>query len=283
MNSQAHAVISCFNTDPSNLAEYFPSVSIYDQSDKKRFANLINSKFAEVITTPNSGHSLSHYIMYILKNYDNLPEYIYFLKSNLIGRHIDRITFEQILAKNTNRNGYVGFFHDSSFRDKRRIAYYLSAGLFIERNNAWYLKDKVTKYFNSYTDFLKFLYVKPIIPEYVPFTPGACFGVSGDQIRNVPKNAWEALLEISTYSYFPPEAYLVERALFTLLNSPFRFRHHFDSKILLDQELARILKQQSRKMILAKQRNRFLNRNGIVFKIYFKILSKYRFEITSRY
>ncbi len=281
MQYPAHAVISCFNTDPTNLTKRFATFSIYDQSDHPEVSTEINSRFTNVIHTTNSGHSLSHYLMYILENYENLPEYIYFLKSNLINRHIDQICFENLLSK--TGNGYVGLFNDSTFQDKKRIAYFLLPGLFIERNNSWYLGEKETRFFGSYDEFLSFLFVKPIHPEYVPFTPGACFGVSGSQLRSIPKNVWLALLKISTYSYFPPEAYLVERVLFTLFHSPFQFNTHFKSEESLDHELKIREKRNSRKRRMIAKRYRVFPRNGFLYKAYFKFLSKYRFEITSRY
>lgn len=281
-----HAVISCYNSDPAMLIPYFSSVTLYDQSTDTNYANLISTKYKDVVQTQNSGHNISDYIKFILENYENLPDYTFFIKSNTIDRHIDKSTFEKVIKKSYEEEmmgGYAGLFKDSNFRDKKRIAYFLMPGIFLERNNSWYIKNSNPRYFRSYDSFLRFLYENPIIPEYIPFTPGACFGVSKGQIAQIPKPVWATLLKISTYRYFPPEAYLVERVIFTLFTAPYKFNSHFESVERAFDEAESRARELSQYLETRVFLEKAVPKSGILYKVYFKMLSKLRFEITKRY
>ena len=278
-----HGVISTFNCDPRYLTKFFESCSIYDQSTDGQLAKELSLAFPTLKVTENSGHSLSHYLAYIIENYENLPRYIVFLKSNVVPRHIDEKTFNKCINLAKLESGYVSFFHDKNFVDKIRIEYHVYPGLFLERNNSWYMKRLDSRYFSDFNQLLSFIFENPIIPEFVPFTPGACFGISSNQIRNIPIEVWRFLEEISTYKYFPSEAFLVERILFTLFHAPYEFRHYFlnDSeewKEQLDIFSSKRIGKEVRKKNRAK-----LKSSRYLYRFVAKLESKLRFELDSRF
>ncbi len=65
----------------------------------------------------------------------------------------------------------------------------------------------------NYNDLLTFVFKDPIIPEWVLFSPGACYIVSKEQVEKYPIVFYENLKYLVSYTYFPSEAYHVERML----------------------------------------------------------------------
>ena len=278
-----HGVISTFNNDPRYLTKLFESYSIYDQSTDGHLAKELSLEFPKLKVTKNSGHSLSHYFAYIIENYEDLPSYLVFLKSNVVPRHIDENTFNRCIDLARLESGYVSFFNDENFVDKIRIAYHVYPGLFLERNNSWYMKRLESRYFSDFNQLLSFIFENPIAPEFVPFTPGACFGISSNQIRNIPIEVWRFLEEISTYKYFPSEAFLVERILFTLFNAPYEFQHYFlngseEWQEQLEAFANKRMAIESRKKNVARLKSR-----SYLYKFVAKLESKLRFELDSRF
>jgi len=219
------AVISIYNNNPASIVAKFKTVVLYDQSDQRDFQNLIHNHFPGSERMENSGHSLSSYFKYIIEHYSSLPFRIHFLKSNVSPRHIS----ESSLTRKLNLSGLVPIFDDENFTDKHRIAYHLFPGYFIERNNSWFMKDTQPKYFDSCNDLLKYMFQDPIMPEYLLFAPGGNYSTYGDSLKLYPVNFYKFLHFITTYQYFPAEAYLVERLLFIIFTSEYQINwENFD-------------------------------------------------------
>jgi hypothetical protein len=271
---------------PDNLVGYFKTFSIYDQSDNSEFSRKIAESYPNSIPTINSGHSLSHYFAYIIENWNELPDYVVFLKSNVVPRHIDAHTFERCIDLARLKSGYVSFFNDENFKDKTRIAYHIYPGLFLERNNSWYVKRLEKQYFNDFNQLLNFLFINPKLPEFVPFTPGACFGVTSSQIHRIPLEVWKFLEEITTYRYFPSEAYLVERVLFILLHAPYEIQPYFISESdSWRVHLRRIQTETQMEALKPKkiQAIKFKKIKQLVYQLIVKVEAKLRFELDSRF
>ena len=219
------AVISVFNDDPSQLISKFPKIALFDQSSKSEIRNLIDIEYPNRIRVDNYGTSLPNYFSYIIENYNELPSRLFFLKSNVFPRHISEARFDQKL----NLEGLIPFFNDENFKDKSRVAYHLIPGYFIERNNSWYMQEKLSKYFASYNNLLDYIFVKPIFPEYVLFAPGANYSTTKTSIQKYPLNFWKFCYFITSYNFFPPEAFLIERMLFTIFTSEYEIKlENFD-------------------------------------------------------
>ncbi len=279
-----HGVISTYNNKPTNIIKFFKSYSIYDQSSDTKLAKELLKLYPNITVTKNSGHSLSHYFAYIIENYEKLPVYIVFLKSNVVPRHIDLDTFERCMEKATIKSGYISFFNDENFRDKVRVAYHIYPGLFLERNNSWYMKRMPTRYFSNFNQLLEFVFKNPKIPEFVPFTPGACFGISASHIQKIPLEVWKFLELITTYSYFPSEAYLVERFLFILFHAPYEFQPYFleenpDWRLYAEQLQVKVLES----LECQTNKNRTRNCKNLVYSMLVKIESKLRYELDLRF
>ncbi len=206
------AVISNFNLYPLSILDYFEKFVLYDQSTDKAIQNLVLENHPQTKITENSGHSISHYLKFIIENYYEMPQEIVFLKSNVVPRHIDKTTFDSFIL----RPGLFPIFHDAKFVDKPGIAYSLYPGLLLEKNNSWYCSQTESSFFHSYDELFAFLFSFSKHNSYNIFAPGANYRVPSSKILNYPIFFWELLHHIVTYRFFPQEAYIVERMLFVI-------------------------------------------------------------------
>ena len=100
-------------------------------------------------------------------------------------------------------------------------------GHFIERNNSWYVNWSTSHYFSTYNELLIFLFESPHLPDWVLFAPGANYRVTSSRIKAYPLVFWEFLLWIVTYEFFPTEAYIVERMLYTIFQASYGVNDNF--------------------------------------------------------
>ncbi len=263
------AVISNYNIDPSKLVRRFNNVILYDQSDLVETQNLIDTLFPNRIRSQNSGHSLSNYFKFIIDNYPDLPYRIHFLKSNIFPRHID----EETLGRKLRLSGVVPMFNDQSFEDKARIAYHLLPGFFIEKNNSWFMQGANSTYFATCNEFLSYSFKQPILPEYLLFAPGGNYSTYGPMLKLYPLNFWKFLHYVTTYQYFPAEAYIVERLLFIIFSAEYEVNQdNFDD--LWFEKLEENRKRLFQKNLVSKS-----TKNCWIIK---KLTSKLVFELDKR-
>lgn len=202
-------IISNYNTDPEKYLEYCKDYHIYDQSSDIKIREQLKAKYTKISFVENSGHNITNYFRYFIDHYDHLPAHMMLAKGNMIGRHISQEFFDCVYA-----NKYYTFLYDDrGYADKCGVAYQLYDGAFLEINNSWYALTKTHRYFTNYNDLLSFIFKNPIIPRWVLFSPGACYIVSREQVMKYPKVFYENLKDLVSYTYFPSEAYQVERML----------------------------------------------------------------------
>jgi len=268
------AVISCFNDDPSLLISKFTKFVLFDQSSKIEIRKIIDMKFPSRIRVENFGTSLPNYFSYIIENYTRLPQRIFLLKSNVFPRHISEADFDQKM----NLEGLIPIFNDENFMDKSRVAYHLIPGYFVERNNSWYMQDKKPKYFETYNALLNYLFIEPIFPEYVLFAPGANYSITKTSIQKYPLNFWKFCYFLTSYNYFPPEAFLIERMLYTILTSEYEMKlDNFD-----DMWLSKLFLQElSTKSPEKISNSKIINKKTIpvLYKFRRKIIKKIIYEL----
>jgi hypothetical protein len=209
----AHFVVSNFNADPTDLLSYSTSYSLYDQSDDPMIVDFMHTHYPNANFVANSGHSLTNYFSYLEENWNNLPSTIALLKSNVIGRHTSRAYFERNYA-----NQHYTFLFDDPV-PPNTVSSLLYESAFLEWNDSWYATSKPRRYFSTYNQVLNFLYVDPVLPKWVLFSPGACYIVPRPSIERLPPSLFSLLRFMVSYQYFPAEAYFVERILHTVFSS----------------------------------------------------------------
>lgn len=219
-------LIHNFNTIPTQLIEMCEDYIIYDCSSQKEVKEQLHGMGLKVKDIPNTGHNITSYFSYFAENYDNLPEVICLLKGNMIGRHCSEEFFEQVY----DNKSFTFLYDEKQYWDK--FAKFTADGqkneigttflgmenVYIEKNNSWYADspNHPKKYFNDVDDLLRFIYKKPMIPQYCMFSPGACFIVRREQVLKHSREFYlnlNKLMDYGTAPNFPSEAHQVERIL----------------------------------------------------------------------
>lgn len=228
-------IISNYNTDPEQYLKYCEDYLIYDQSPDVEIREGLRHKYSKISFVENTGHNISDYFRYFIDHYESLPQYMMLAKGNMIGRHVTLEYFERVY----DNKCYTSLYDDRSWLDKRGIAYQLYDGAFLEINNAWYASAKSHKYFKSYNELLSFVFKHPIIPHWLLFSPGACYIVSREQVLKYPKEFYENLKFLVSYTYFPSEAYHVERMLNVIFSANYEINPYMKDVSAFHEELTK--------------------------------------------
>jgi hypothetical protein len=214
----SHLVVSNFNTDPTDVLVHATSYTIYDQSTDPAIAKLVAEKFPSSIRAHNSGHNISDYLRFVSDHWEDLsPDgSTALVKGNIIGRHVTREFFDRSMLK----SNYTFLYQDPSVGLRQGISSLLFESSFLEKNNSWFADSKRHRYFATTNELINFLYLEPVFPDWLNFAPGACYIVPNSMLLALPRSLFSILHEVVTYCYFPSEAYMVERLLHMILNSP---------------------------------------------------------------
>lgn len=215
-------IISNYNTDPGIYLQYCNDYHIYDQSTDSTIKEKLKEKYNKISFVENTGHNISDYFRFFIDNYASLPECMMLAKGNMIGRHLTQEFFDKVYANQY----YTLLYNDRENKDKCGVAYQLYDGAFLEINNSWYALTKTHKYFTNFNNFLGFVFKEPIIPQWLLFSPGACYIVSRQQVQKYPKIFYENLKDLISYTYFPAEAYFVERVLHIIFSANYELNEH---------------------------------------------------------
>lgn len=225
-------IIHNFNTVPTDLTRLCNDCIIYDCSTDRAVKPELRRMGLKVRDVENTGHNITTYFSYFAQNYDELPEVMCLLKGNMIGRHCSREFFEQVY----DDKSFTFLYDEKQYWDK--FSRYRGNGeknelgntflamenVYVEKNDSWYVEspNHPKKYFNDPDDLLRFIYKKPMIPQYFMFAPGACYIVRREQIRRHSREFYLNLNKIMNYGMnpgFPSEAHQIERILPILFNS----------------------------------------------------------------
>jgi hypothetical protein len=169
-------------------------------------------------------------------------------------------------------NHYTHLFHVDETGHNVNAADYLFEGFFLERNDSWYVEFKEHEYFCSFNDFHQFVFADFPTPNWLMFSPGACFIVESSRIKNYPRDMYAVLSFLCSYEFFPAESYMIERILPTLFLSEMKLQPHIFE---LDKAIS-ILKNRKLQKSLALKGKKSGHTCGIEKhnKIQFKIRRK---------
>lgn len=219
-------VVSVYNDNPENLLKFFSAgYYIYNNSDSNQEPL---KGLDQVRAMNNPGHSLYNFLTFIIENYESLPLRLALVKSNIVPRHVES---EGALADLLVREAPQMLWSDSTFTANPVSQKMEPPNLFMESNTSWYLRDGDTRprFFGSFDQFERFIFVKPSRKAWVRFSPGACYLVSKENVLAAPKELYEFLRVVSSYKFFPKEAYLVERILWQAFNPETEFQPRFNN------------------------------------------------------
>ena len=206
------------NVEESWVHKHAENYLIYDRAERWEETDKIKRQ-------KNVGQNIYDIFDFIVTHYDNLPEFTIFCRACIFfpkGRekplssgNCSEETFLR-LANNkilTELQDYGSEVHDNTASKMDKDGGYL------ELNNSWWFPIHKGRYFKSVNDFLKDIYVNPEIPEYIRFSPGACYIVPKSNILKHNKYFYERMREYVSWDIVVGEAHMMERCLYTIFTS----------------------------------------------------------------
>lgn len=216
--------VSYYLNDIEWLSQYYDRCIFYDKSwagapvdnhgSTYTKAVPLTEKYPDlkVVRSSVNGYNIYDYLQYIIDFYDVLPDVVFFLKGNTFPRHCSRFKVEHAISA-----GLIDKFHDNPVI-RNSLNLNVAGARFVEANTSWYADQGVhpVRYFASYKEFFNFCFPKQEVPDFLQFTPGACFSTEASNIKKYPLNFYRNLQSFVAYSRLPSEALFLERSLETI-------------------------------------------------------------------
>jgi hypothetical protein len=229
-------IISNYNTDPECYLSYCSDYLIYDQSTEEPVKLLLREKYQKIQFVENTGHNLSDYFRFFHENWGSLPETMILAKGNMIGRHLSQAFFDRVV----NNRVFTHLYEDRTYKEKPGVSSQLFDGHFLEINTSWYMKTKPHRYFETFNSMLRFIFKDPLIPAWLVFSPGACYIVPREHVQHYPASFWLNLKNLVSYTYFPAEAYVIERMLPIIFSNTYELNPWMIDSELFNAELEKL-------------------------------------------
>lgn len=189
----------------------------------KEGANVRNAP-TDLVKIPNYGYNIYAYLLFIIENYSNLPEFILFTKNNVYPRHISEEIFVSLLSRKAR---YI--FDPHSCEYKKPFAFIDIDGKFCELNNSWYLQRNKCKFFGSLNSFLNHFFDLIDNPQYVRFPPGGNILVRKNDVLCRPIEFYEKLVSCIDYTENAPESFFLERSIDMIFNPDVSISKNFEN------------------------------------------------------
>jgi|688.fasta_scaffold334760_2 hypothetical protein len=222
------AIITDYNRLPWDIestwiVKYFgEDYLIYDKYH--RFPENENVKHS-----PDVGVNIYDLFNFTYENYDNLPDICFFCKDDVIGRHCSVEKFEKILTNEefTPIENYI----------RNTPHYHPGIYAYVTENDEYYESYREInyvagiqypcKYVFSYRDLISEIFESPSFEDYIRFAPGANYIIPKKTLLKFNKDFYLRMREIVSWCERPGEAYILERAICTIFDSPFEIKQKY--------------------------------------------------------
>jgi len=224
-------VVSDYGWLPDNLEEswvvkYTDNYLIYDRKHRWEESDRIKHQ-------KNVGQNVYDMFDFIITHYDNLPDVTIFCRACLF------FPKDQIYPKssgNCSEEKFIELINNETFTEIHNYGKETEGGAsritddggYLEINNSWYFGPLPNvdgsqyqlerKYFSDYNEFMRDVYVNPIIQQWIRFSPGCNYIIPKSNILRYSKNFYDKIREY--LSWAPDmriaEAHMIERALYTI-------------------------------------------------------------------
>ncbi len=199
----------CFT--PEWLKDY-PELDyfIIDQSEDKEWLKDFPQERTAYVK--NEGNVDYQKLLFIIDNYDHLPNAFLWGKTNLF-KYVD----EEIFKKALRDEKFTPLLKKDhkTYSDKLGVVcYYDDDGMYNERQDNWYVQQFKT-HFKSFSDFAHYLGVKNP-GSYIPFPPGGNFILTRDRVHRYARDFYVRMAETLPHSQLPCEAQFCERIYYTI-------------------------------------------------------------------
>ena len=206
------ATLINYNFDPAWLKDYPElEVTMYDRSDDGIERNL--TQYGAIYKTPNKGDVDFDKLGWLIENYDNLPDYFLWSKSNLF-KFITKEEWDKV----KNNKVFTPIFTQThkTYSDYRGMVCKYEGGIYKERADSWFFHAGLdtSGQFNNWGDWIKYFH----LPDeyFIPFAPGGSYILTPEKIRRYSRNFYEEMRNTLPYAQHPVEAHLCERSYYYL-------------------------------------------------------------------
>ena len=224
-------VASDYNWLPQDLSKswiskYTDNYLIYDRAHRLEESD-------KVVHQKNVGQNIYDMFDFIVTHYDNLPDATIFCRACIL---FPKVTPEGQSYGNCSEEKFVSVMNSRTFTELHDFGPEVHngfsskmgpAGGFLEINNSWYMHHVPWKYFNNLNTFLRHVYVDPIIPEYIRFSPGGNYIIPRVNILRYSKNFYKKIREYLGWECLVAEAHMLERSLYTIFTCDYEVRDEY--------------------------------------------------------
>lgn len=187
-------IVAKYNEDVSWLDGY-KNVIVYDKLNDKDL--------------PNIGRESHTYLTYIIENYDNLPDVVFFTQGNISEHNYSNISgFLNVenFSKNLKEYPFNYYFYCKNLGWNNDHLYYWKGPLYPKEELGF------TQWFKKYIDN------EYDINSGITFWMGAIFSVSKELIQARPKEYYQMLLDLIPKTHNPEVGHYFERSWFYIFN-----------------------------------------------------------------
>jgi len=201
---------------------YTDNFLVYDRQHRFTESN-------KVIHQKNVGCNIYDIFDFVYSNYDNLPEIMIFCKGNVVPRHCGFEKFNSII-NNLEFTSIENYIRESPKYQPNIYAYVDEDDGYhenpIEVNNTVNLIH-FSKYIFSYEQLLSEIFENPTFSEYIRFAPGGNYIIPKNDILRYNKLFYKTMREYVSWHPRPGEAFLLERALYTIYKNNFEIKNKY--------------------------------------------------------
>lgn len=201
------AILVNYNFTPDWLLDSGLDYLIYDRSDSDGYLKDLPKE--RIIKTENVGNVDFDKLSYLVENYDQLPEFFLWGKTNL-WQYTD-VPLESI--KESKEFRPLSKQDHRAYSDRFGQVCYYENGIYHERNDSWYLNVQGAKY-RSFQDWAKDFLIPS--PNYIPFAPGGNYVLTREVVHRYSRDYYARMRDTMPYCQTPGEAQLAERSYYLL-------------------------------------------------------------------
>lgn len=215
-------ILSNYNFTPNWLKDYTEDYFIYDRSENRDF--LKDFPQEKIRYVENKGSDIFDKFLWIIENYENLPQIVLLSKSNIF-KYITEAEFDEVKDNKTFTplltQNHKEVICDSGMPEPGKPFSFYKDGMYHELNYPSYLKSHKTKdpiwcYLDTFYNFalVELLGIKDL--KYIPFAPGSNYILPKENILKHSKDFYKELRSYLEWDKYPGEAMIIERGLFLL-------------------------------------------------------------------
>lgn len=201
-----------YNYTPTWLLESDLDWHLVDRSDSKEY--LKDFPQERITYEPNFGQVDYPKLMFLYEQYDNLPDYFLWSKSNLF-KSITEEEWDKVKHNKTFTPLLTQNHRTYADPDGNQVCYYQD-GMYHERIGIIDSMHEVLPWRHAKT-FSEFTYMfKFPCPDWIPFAPGGNYILTKECVHKYGRDVYKAMADLLPYASNPLEAQFCERSYYNI-------------------------------------------------------------------